>query len=374
MRPITGLKPHPLSVRVYGLPTANDELLASVEKLGVLSAIVVDENDFVISGTSRHYASSVLHEKYPTGTFDKIPAVLFNGTALEAELLVIESNRQRVKKPSQLGREFNERFRIEQEFAKQRQEAGVPLKSAEGGDAREKAAKATGLGRSKAEQLGKIVTKADTNPKARRILQDLDEGKTSVSAAFAELQASPRAGQTPADCPICQKPFPSLTQLYKHGRHDHGKEVSEIKEMLGTTDRTTRRDAPGSLFSINSIVGTLHSKIVLDKYYVGSFETLLKKIAASQLTEKESEEIRRFIVRMGEVSQAHSEFKRRLEVAVMPVRPESSHEQVVKKNWPNGFGICRASFKNGNPCLASVGPGGGYCGKHSQSTTAAVRP
>jgi hypothetical protein len=229
---IAALVAHPLSVKIYGEPVANEELLTSVEKLGVLTPVTIDHKNRILSGTSRHYASSVMHQKFPDGGFNKIPTVLFTGTELEGELLVVESNRQRVKVASQLGREFNERFRIEQEFAKLRQAAGVPLKSAEGGDARDKAAKAVNLGRSTAEKIGKLARKADEgNQKARHLLHAIDNGHTSISAAFTELES--KGGAKPADCPMCEKSFPSLTQLYKHGRHDHKIETVEMQKRLG---------------------------------------------------------------------------------------------------------------------------------------------
>lgn len=233
---VANLTAHPLSLRVYGTPTASEELLASVEKLGVLSAIIIDKDNRIIAGTSRHYASQVLHQKYPDKGFEQIPAVLFEGTDLEAERLVLETNRQRVKTPSQLGREFNEWFRIEQEFARLREVEGgrkkVPLKSADAGDARDKAARAINLGRTKAEQLGKLTALADQgNHKASNLLQQLDNGKISVSAAYAEIRTPKKA--TPADCPVCKETFPSLTQLKKHARREHQLEATEFRKRLG---------------------------------------------------------------------------------------------------------------------------------------------
>src|SRR2546427_5226967 len=96
LRDIKGLRPHPLSVKIYGLPIANELLLESVEKLGVTSAIVVNPEGLIISGTSRHYAATKAHQKYPDRGFGKILSVLFEGTLLEEEHLVIEANRQRV--------------------------------------------------------------------------------------------------------------------------------------------------------------------------------------------------------------------------------------------------------------------------------------
>jgi len=225
IRAVAGLKAHPLSVRIYGAPTANDELLESVRTLGVLSAIIINKDGWIISGTSRHYAAQKCGRT-------EIPTVLFEGTPLAEELLVIESNRQRVKRPSVLGREFNERFRIEQELAAERQKAGVPPKVAEGGDARDKAAKAVNLGRTTAERLGKLMRRAEQFDTARLIVQDLDNGVLSIAAAY-EKAFPPKSEGQPADCPECGLPFPSLTKLKAHGRHVHNQEPQTTIARLG---------------------------------------------------------------------------------------------------------------------------------------------
>ena len=256
VRSIIELTAHPLSVKIYGMPTANEELLASVEQLGILTPVTINVKNEIISGTSRHFAVSEMHKKFPDCGFDKIPTVLFEGTPLEGELLVIESNRQRVKVASQLGREFNERFRIEQEFARLRQEAGVPLKMAEGGDARDKAAKAINLGRTTAERIGKLARKADEgNQKARNLLHQVDNGIISISAAFSAFESN--SGPKPADCPVCHTEFPSLTQLYKHGRHDHKMETAEMQKLLGLKKgdhNPAKKDTAKSIINMNNLM------------------------------------------------------------------------------------------------------------------------
>jgi ParB-like chromosome segregation protein Spo0J len=227
--PVTNLKAHPLSIKVYGAPTASEELSRSVREVGVIQPIVIDEDNFILAGTSRHYAATQAGQS-------EIPAVLFKGSAIEREWLVLESNRQRVKLASQIGREYLERFRLEGEFAKLRQQAGVPLQMAEGGDSREKAAKAVNLGRTTAERLAKIVVKADEGqPKAKKILAAVDSGELSITAAFHDLE--PRKPQAkPADCPVCSERFPTMTSLKKHAHHVHGLEATQLRKAMGFED------------------------------------------------------------------------------------------------------------------------------------------
>jgi ParB-like nuclease domain len=242
---VEGLEAHPLSLKVYGAPTASEELLRSIKEIGVVQPIVIDEDNFILAGTSRHYAAVQAGQ-------GEIPAVLFQGSNIEREWLVLESNRQRVKTPSQVGREFNERFRLETEFAKQRMVEGSKNKGmptvADPGAARDKAAKAVNLGRTTAERLGTITRKADEgNQRARNLLHDVDNNKISISAAFSKMENSGKFTK-PGDCPVCDKAFPSMTQLLKHGRHDHKMEPGELKKMMGfgkesiaTKKDTTRR-------------------------------------------------------------------------------------------------------------------------------------
>ena len=246
------LSPHPLSIKVYGEPTASEELLRSVREIGVIQPIIImpreDSKFLVIAGTSRHFAAVQAGHA-------KIPAVLFTGSELQAEWLVLESNRQRVKVASRLGREFNERFRLEGEFAKLRQQAGVPLKMAEGGDARDKAAKAVNLGRTTAERIGKLARKADEgNQKARNLLHKVDNEEISISAAFIEFEAKNKEGKA-AHCPECKQEFPSLSKLYKHGRHEHGMETQAIRKRLGFDSDVPayKKDSAKSIINTNDL-------------------------------------------------------------------------------------------------------------------------
>jgi len=228
--PVTNLKAHPLSVRVYGEPTASEELLRSIKEIGVVQPIVIDEDNFILAGTSRHFAAVQAGQT-------EIPAVLFKGSSLDREWLVLESNRQRVKLASQMGREYIERLRLESERAKLRMVEGGKNKGtpivAEAGESRDKAAAAVNLGRTTAERLAKIVLKAASGQKrARKLLADVDAGTISIAAAFHAMDSEkPKA--KPVDCPICSEHFSSMTDLKRHARKVHGLEANQLKEAMG---------------------------------------------------------------------------------------------------------------------------------------------
>jgi hypothetical protein len=359
MRAVADLKPHPLSVRVYGAPTANDELLASVKKLGVLSAIIVNPQGFVISGTSRHYAAMQCG-------MTEIPASLFEGSELEERTLVIESNRQRTKKPSVLGREFNAWFDIEQEKAALRQKAGVPLNSAEGGDARDRAAKLVNLGRTTAERLGKLMRRAEQFETARQLAQDLDDGRISISAAYEKAFPSKNVSQ-PVDCPKCGLPFSSISKLKKHCR-EHGIEPQKVREELGFKTKAPRDDEV-------VFVGTsIDSARDFSKRFV-NLENLEKALKGSPSLSPEEHYWLLSII--SQLENTVPWFQKLLEqfhevVAVQtstPVPPDWMRLNPKTGRYATSDKFCKGVQKNGGECF-NYAQENGYCRRHEAQLVA----
>lgn len=78
-------------------------------------------------------------------------------------------------------------MRIEKEKAAERQRAGVPMKSSEGGEAKDKTAEAFGIGRQTMEREMSIVEHKDLlDPKD---FADWDEGKLSTNKAYQQMKA-----------------------------------------------------------------------------------------------------------------------------------------------------------------------------------------
>jgi hypothetical protein len=256
---VAKLKAHPLSVRVYGEPTASAELLRSIKEIGVVQPIVIDDSNSILAGTSRHYAAVQAGHA-------EIPAVLFKGSALEGEWLVLESNRQRVKLASQLGREYIERLRLESEFAKLRmvdggKHKGMPQMAEAVGAARDKAAAAVNLGRTTAERLAKIVVKADTGQtRARQVLAAVDAGDISITAAFDKLEPH-KPTPKPADCPVCHEHFATMTSLKKHARHVHGLEGTPLNVAMGfeKVERDPRHNQKSPYIDKSPMTAARHS-------------------------------------------------------------------------------------------------------------------
>jgi ParB-like chromosome segregation protein Spo0J len=201
MPSVNELKPHPLNDKLYGLPKPDRKLVESIEKVGVLQPIVIDRNKQILAGHRRWEACRTIAERRPDKDF-RIPATIFTGSDFQAEQLVIESNRQRVKTPEQKAREFRELKRIEAALAKERQLAAQNNKAARAvkaslpeqakGQARDKAAEALGMGGRTAEKLLALVQKADAgDPEARSALDAVNEGRMSVDAAY-RMAAAPK--------------------------------------------------------------------------------------------------------------------------------------------------------------------------------------
>ncbi len=187
--------PHPLNEKVYGSPKADEKLIESIEKVGVLQPIIVNRNKQIVSGHRRWQACKIIAERRPEKDFH-ILAITFGGSDFQAEQLLIESNRQRVKTLEQKAREFRELKRIEAALARERMLAGRkidPGKNFSRGRAEDNAAAALGMSRPTARKLEAVVQKADGgDPEAQAALRALNEKKMSVDAAYRKVAAPKR--------------------------------------------------------------------------------------------------------------------------------------------------------------------------------------
>ena len=176
--------PHPLSRRVYGTPKPSAEMILSIERVGILQPLIVNETAEgkfeLLVGNTRREAWKILHDRGKVKS-QWIPCKFVKLSPLEAERIVLESNRQRKKTKEQDAREYKESVRIEKELAAQQ---GKSVKQA-----REKAA--TGLstmGRVVAERLVWVIERADVGDEAAlKALEKINSG-TGVTAAYKEIR------------------------------------------------------------------------------------------------------------------------------------------------------------------------------------------
>jgi ParB-like chromosome segregation protein Spo0J len=192
-RNVDHLEEHPLNIKLYGRATADQGLLDSVKRHGVLTPVIVDQQSRILSGTRRWFSAKQVGRS-------NIPVMVFRGEEIPCELFLIESNRQRVKTPEQKAREFTELKRIEAALAREREKtrkstkANLPESSCPTGkqgkqpQARDTAAKAVGMKPRTAEKIEAVIHKADAgDPKARAALDAVNAGTKSIHAAHTEV-------------------------------------------------------------------------------------------------------------------------------------------------------------------------------------------
>lgn len=234
--PCDHLSPHPLSVKIYGRPKPTPELLASIEKVGLLQPLVVNEygdgSYELLVGATRAEAWRVLLEEGKVKT-KWIPCRFVHLSPLDGERLVIESNRQRVKTPEQKAREFKELKRIESALAKARMLAGKkadPGANLPRGKARDLAAVAVGgfKGRT-AEKVEAIVTAADAGDTcARSALDAVNAGSMSVSRAYKDVVQR----KSPEKIDAGKAAATELSSLFKNGEVTRSKRVGLFHVLI----------------------------------------------------------------------------------------------------------------------------------------------
>jgi modification methylase len=169
-----------LNARIYGAAEPDQALTQSIEAVGILNAVIIDQRGRILSGTRRWKACKVLAKRHRNRQFTEIPAEVFKGSELEAQRLLIHANRQREKTLEQKTREYREVLRLETELAKQRRIANLKKGSKAPeweifptrGRAAEIAAKATGLGFKTLGKFLKLVEKADEGDAEAKVLVD----------------------------------------------------------------------------------------------------------------------------------------------------------------------------------------------------------
>lgn len=171
------LKLHPLQQKIYGAESVDPALVESITKLGILTPLLIDGGNQILSGTRRWQAAQHLGVTL-------VPVTVFGGTPLEAEQILVEANRQREKTVGQKARETAALFHIERELAAQREKAGTLSPDGAQGQTREIVARKTGQSKNTVEKLLAIVSGADRGDEAaQRALESLDQNG-SVAGAY----------------------------------------------------------------------------------------------------------------------------------------------------------------------------------------------
>lgn len=183
---------HPLNKQLYGDETADDELVQSIKKYGVLHPISVNDAGQILNGTRRWLAAQ-------EAGLTEINAMVFMGGDLEQQAFLIESNRQRVKTQGQLVNEAHQLLAIEKELAAERSKAGKKLttgKSDATGRAREVVGRKLGVSGVQVDKMDAIATAAKAgDPAAKEQKALLDKDKTTVTKAHKAIKRKKKKGK-----------------------------------------------------------------------------------------------------------------------------------------------------------------------------------
>lgn len=181
MASITELRPHPLNIKIYGEPNFSKEFENSIRDNGVLVPLLIDEQNQIISGHNRWSAADAIG-------FDEVPVIVFHGVnELEAESLLIESNRQREKTPEQVQNETVETFRIEEAFATLRRDENLKQNQSVA-----TVVPSQGIS-GKTEDIVAVKTGQSKNTVAKRVKLDV-AAKSGDPTAIAALDLVKRGG------------------------------------------------------------------------------------------------------------------------------------------------------------------------------------
>jgi hypothetical protein len=186
---VSDLKPHPLSVRIYG-EECDAGLAESILESGIQAPLIVTPDGHVISGNQRLSGAKL-------AGLPEVPAIVKSGlTAKDIEKLVLDTNVGRKKTTEQCLREYREFKRLEAPSAQARKgrqkEKRTNSSGGPNGRARDIAAEKVGIGTTAAELGLKVLDAIGKHEhlqpvEATRLLHQLND--QSINAAHLAAQA-----------------------------------------------------------------------------------------------------------------------------------------------------------------------------------------
>lgn len=237
-RPTESLRAHPLNASIYDADRDDSDLRRSIAEHGILTPLVIDQHDTILSGHRRWRVAQV-------NALEAVPVVVRQiDDPLDSETILIESNRQREKTASEVMREAEHIGRIEEVKAKARQrlaaeetnakrrgEATLPPTLAEAkGETREIVAAKVGLKKSTFAKIEKVwnAAKDASKPEVQAVAQQqmarLDSGQTTVHqgwTAVQEAKAAEKVTTLPTPAPVADpfagRPKVRAARLVKNG-------------------------------------------------------------------------------------------------------------------------------------------------------------
>jgi len=166
------LRPHPLNKEIYA-DCADTDLIESIMTKGILTPLLITQDNLIISGHRRWDAAIKAGLEY-------VPVIVSGiEDPLEIEECLIESNRQRVKTNEQLGREYGRLKDIyNRKFSRQGQRLASEIKGKESLRPTHRLAADLGISKATAHRLETVVNHID------HLLAD---GQTEIANQLRQL-------------------------------------------------------------------------------------------------------------------------------------------------------------------------------------------
>lgn len=241
------LRPHPLNGRVYDADRDAEELRASVAAHGILAPLTIDQDGTILSGHRRWQAARAVG-------LDRVPVIVRAvADPLEAEHVLIESNRQREKTYSERMREADHLTRIggAQNQARLRAGKADPRPSSDEGNASHQ--------RTDSQVAEALGLKRDTYRKVRRVYEaahDATGPETICTVARQQLAALDAGEVTPNGA--------DKTLREAETRH-------EVQELMDTLATEGVLDPPGSQTAWERLDAPIPGLPESDLLIVGAF-------------------------------------------------------------------------------------------------------
>jgi len=177
------IKPSPLNNEIYGIDDFNDDFLQDIRKNGIITPLVVDQNNNLISGHRRLNHANMIDE------IAEVPVIVMQvANENEAILLMISSNKQREKSWGQLNAEARAIADVFAEQAKIKQIDG----GKKGGSSPKRDTGSLGQICPKLDQSTKVDTSYNQHSKAEENLaESLGIGRTSLRKSMEIEERAP---------------------------------------------------------------------------------------------------------------------------------------------------------------------------------------
>jgi ParB family chromosome partitioning protein len=176
------LKPHPVSINLYG-DNHIDDILESIRQFGILTPLTITSNNLIISGHRRWHSAIKLG-------LDSVPVEIKNyDNELNEKRAILEFNKQREKTFSQKMNEANLIKEIVSDEAKLRI-SHTPTPTLEEGETADIVGRKVNIGgHTTFRKAEKIWDKANNGDiKAKKLVEQLDKQEITINKAYQDIE------------------------------------------------------------------------------------------------------------------------------------------------------------------------------------------